>query len=75
MVERPNGLNSGKKPVINQQIKYNTTLIPLSSVLVTHYKAFLMKARPRDQSWLRSSEQFPRFDKCRSAGFEVLRAA
>jgi ribose transport system permease protein len=27
------------------------------------------------QSWLRSSEQFPRFDKCRSAGFEVLRAA
>ena len=27
------------------------------------------------QSWLRSSEQFPRFDKCRSAGFEVLLAA
>ena len=27
------------------------------------------------QSWLRSSEQFPRFDKCRSAGFEVFLAA
>jgi hypothetical protein len=27
------------------------------------------------ESWLRSSEQFPRFDKCRSAGFEVLCAA
>ena len=27
------------------------------------------------ESWLRSSEQFPRFDKCRSAGFEVHLAA
>jgi hypothetical protein len=26
------------------------------------------------QSWLRSSEQFPRFDKCLSAGFEGLLA-
>src|SRR5271154_5073311 len=32
-------------------------------------------SRPVEQSWLRPSEQFPRFDKCHSAGFEVLLAA
>jgi hypothetical protein len=40
-----------------------------------HGEKFLAVAEIMFERWPRSSEQFPRFDKCRSAGFEVLLAA
>jgi hypothetical protein len=69
-------MHSNMKPTADSDLKPATVgTLPRIDTIIRRRMHTLGSPLEDDQSWLRSFEQFPRFDKCRSAGFEVLLAA